>query len=93
MRFDWDAGKADVNLRKHGVSFDEASTAFFDGLSVTGRDPDHSIGEHRLVTFGLSYPGKLLVIAHVERDDVIRIISARKATRAERRVYEESSQG
>ena len=89
MRLEWDAGKARENLRKHGVSFEEASSVFFDPLSVTGDDPDHSVGERRLVTFGMSSSGRLLVVAHAVRGDAIRIISARQTTRAEREIYEE----
>lgn len=89
MRFTWEARKAAANLRKHGVSFEEASTVFRDTLSATGLDPDHSIGEHRFVTFGISKQGRLLVVSHTEEDDTIRIISARLATRQERKIYEE----
>ena len=89
MKFEWDEGKAAANLHKHGVSFAEASTAFADGLSLTGEDPDHSRGEHRLITFGVSSAGRLLVVSHVERTGHIRIISARPATRTERKFYEE----
>ena len=89
MRLEWHALKAVANLRKHGVSFEEASSVFFDPLSATGNDPDHSFSERRFVTFGVSSSGRLLAVAHVERDDAIRIISARKATRAERKLYEE----
>lgn len=67
MRFTWDPSKAEANLRKHGVSFQEASTAFRDPLSVTGADPDHSIGESRFITFGESVRGKLQVVSHTER--------------------------
>ena len=89
MRFEWDAQKARENLRKHDISFDEASTVFFDPLSATGDDPDHAVDERRLVTFGLSTFGRLLVVAHAETGDAIRIISARETTRAERKLYEE----
>jgi len=89
MRFHWDPVKAAANLRKHGVSFEEASSVFRDELSVTGSDPDHSLGEHRFVTFGTSQKNRLLVVAHTEQGDSIRIISARVATRRERRIYEE----
>ena len=89
MRFKWDAQKAAANLWKHGVSFEEASSVFFDPLSATGDDPDHSFGERRFVTFGMSSSGRLLVVAHAERDDSIRIITARQATRVERKLYEE----
>ena len=89
MRFEWDASKAAANFRKHRVSFGEAATVFSDPLSATGDDPDHSVDEMRFVTFGVSASGRLLVVAHVEHDDVIRIISARQATPAERKLYEE----
>jgi uncharacterized DUF497 family protein len=89
VRFEWDPTKAEANLRKHGVSFGEASTVFQDDLSATGDDPDHSIEERRFVTFGVSSSGRLLVVAHAEGGDVFRIISARPATRGERKFYEE----
>ena len=89
MQFEWDPEKAASNLRKHGVSFDEAATVFEDDLSLTGRDPDHSVGEIRLITFGLSSAGHLLVVSDAERGNRIRIISARPATRPERKLYEE----
>lgn len=88
MRFEWNLKKATANLRKHDVSFEEASTVFEDDLSLTGEDPDHSVGENRLVTFGLSNKGRLLVVSHTDRQDRIRIISARPATRSERKLYE-----
>ena len=89
MRFEWDPVKAAENLRKHGVSFEEALTVFFDALSATGRDPDHGVGERRFVTFGISSWGRLLTVSHTERGDRIRIINAREATRVERKLYEE----
>ncbi len=89
MRFDWDPRKAAANLRKHSVSFEEASTVFADDYSLTGTDPDHSVGEERLITFGVSQSGRILVVSHTEQGDTIRIFSARRATRAERRLYEE----
>ena len=89
MDFQWDLGKARSNLRKHGVSFDKAASVFFDPLAVSGNDPDHSIDESRYVTFGLSSRGRLLAVIHTVRADSIRIISARRATRNERRLYEE----
>ena len=89
MQFEWDSAKAAENLAKHGVSFEEAATVFRDTLSRTGQDPDHSVGEERFVTFGLSTRGRLLVAGHAERGDTIRIISARLATRGERKIYEE----
>jgi hypothetical protein len=89
MQFEWDPKKARSNLRKHKVSFDEAATALMDPMSATGLDPDHSFGEERFVTFGVSETGRLLVVAHTEENDTIRIISAREASRRERMIYEE----
>lgn len=89
MKFEWDLTKAAENVAKHGVSFEEAATVFRDTLSVTGLDPDHSIDEERLVIFGVSTSVRLLVVAHTERGDTIRIISARPTTPAERKIYEE----
>ena len=89
MRFEWDPAKAADNVARHGVSFQEAATVFRDPLSATGPDPDHSFDEERFVTFGISTSGRLLVIAHTERGDTIRIISARPATVGERKIYEE----
>ncbi len=89
VRFQWDARKARENFRHHGVSFEEASSVFFDPLSATGEDPDHSMEERRLVIFGVSSSGRLLVVAYVERGEVIRIISSRVTTRGERHIYEE----
>ena len=89
MVFEWDPDKAAETLRVHGVSFEEAATVFFDPLSATGVDPDHSVGESRFITFGVSSDGRLLVVAHTEREDAVRIISARAATAAERKIYEE----
>jgi hypothetical protein len=87
--FQWNAAKARANIRKHGVSFDEAASVFFDPLAVTGNDPDHSTEESRFITFGLSSRGQLLAVIHTVRAESIRIISARHATRSERRLYEE----
>jgi hypothetical protein len=89
VRFAWDAKKAALNARKHGVTFEEASTALRDTLAVTGFDPDHSLGERRFVTFGVSNRGRLLVVSHTEEGDVIRMITARLATKQERGIYEE----
>ena len=88
-KFKWDPEKAKTNLQKHGVSFKEASTVFLDALSLTGDDPDHSFTEDRFVMFGVSSGGRLLAVVYTERPAVIRIISARKVTRRERRFYEE----
>lgn len=90
MHFEWDPAKARQNLQKHGVSFEEASSVFYDPLAVTGVDPDHSEGEERLITFGMSSQGRLLVVSQTERGEAIRIISARVATQSERRIYEEN---
>ena len=89
MKFEWDPVKAYANEGKHGVTFDEATTVFGDVLSVSGRDLEHSVGENRFVTFGLSSQGRVLVVSHTDRGGVIRIISARPAIRKEKRIYEE----
>ncbi len=89
MEFEWDPKKASSNLRKHKVSFEEASTALSDPMAATGTDPDHSIGEFRYVTFGISERGRLLLVAHTEQSETIRIISARLASKRERKIYEE----
>ncbi len=90
LTFIWDKKKAAANLRKHDVAFEEASTAFGDTLSLTTFDPDHSIDEDRFILLGASNRGRLLVVAHTEQSDTIRIVSARLATRGERKIYEES---
>jgi uncharacterized protein len=90
MEFEWDRRKADENLRKHRVSFNEAATVFGDFLSITVTDPGHSVGERRYITVGLSNLGRLLMVAHAERGDRIRIINARTLTRTERRAYEDA---
>lgn len=90
MEFEWDPRKAAENLRKHKVSFNEAATVFGDFLSTTASDPAHSVEEHRYITIGLSNRGHLVMVAHAERRERIRIISARKLTRTERRAYEET---
>lgn len=89
MKFEWDPAKATANLRKHRLSFDEAATVFLDPLAVSGPDPDHSVGENRYVTFGMSSLGRSIVVAHTHRPGSIRIISARRADRWERKMYEE----
>ncbi len=89
MNFDWDPKKAELNRRKHGVSFDEAATVFLDPMAVSGPDPEHSIGEDRYITFGFSSLGRLLAVCHTYRPGAIRIISARRAARGERKMYEE----
>ena len=90
--FEWDPQKAKSNIEKHGVSFEEASTAFQDTLSLAIDDPLHSIDEERVVLIGMSNKNRLLVVVHTERGDNIRIISARKATKEERKNYESNEQ-
>jgi uncharacterized protein len=89
LRFTWAPKKAAANLRKHGVGFPEAATAFADPHSITIADPDHSADEERFVLIGHSDRRRLVVVAHVERGDLIRIISTRLASRRERNTYEE----
>ena len=89
LQFEWDSRKAKKNMLIHGVSFDEASTAFGDTLSLTIYDPLHSDEEDRFVLLGTSHRGRLLVVVRAERKDIIRRISARKATKDERKKYEE----
>jgi uncharacterized DUF497 family protein len=89
MQFAWGREKARRNLKKHEVSFDEAVTVFYDPLSATFDDPDHSDDEHRLITIGFSSHGRLLVVAHTEKEETIRIISARSATAHERKRHED----
>lgn len=89
MRFSWDPVKAAANITKHGVSFEEAATVFGDPLSETYDDPDHSVGEKRFIMIGRSKNGKLLFISHADEGERIRIISARRLTRSEKKQYEE----
>lgn len=89
LNFEWNPNKAKKNIEKHGVSFDEAATVFSDPLSMTYDDPDHSYGERRYIIIGTSHLGKLLFVSHVEKNDIIRIISARQLTRKERKQYEQ----
>lgn len=89
MKIEWDPKKAKLNLRKHKVSFEEAATALSDPMAATGADPDHSITEERYVTFGVSERGRLLVVAHTDEKETIRIINARIASKGERELYEE----
>ena len=91
LGFEWDDDKARSNLAKHGVSFEESATVFADPLSLTIPDPTHSQAENRFVIIGSSYQGKLLVVVHTERGDNIRVISARRASKRERKTYEEAS--
>ncbi len=89
MEFEWDPKKAAKNLRRHRVSFNEAATVFGDSLGTTVRDPDHSLAEDRYISVGMSSRHRLVMVAHTERGQRIRIISARELTPAEREAYEE----
>ncbi len=90
LRFSWDPRKAESNRRKHGVTFEEAATAFGDPHSITILDADHSVSEHRFILIGQSSVNRLLVVVHLElAEESIRLISARPATRRERLTYEE----
>jgi hypothetical protein len=89
MRFEWDPKKAEANLKKHGVSFQEAATVFGDPLAITFQNPDHSEEEERQITFGLSFQKRLIIVSHTRRKDRTRIISARPISRKERAIYEE----
>jgi uncharacterized DUF497 family protein len=90
MEFEWDPKKSEVNLKKHGISFYDAATVFADPLAITFADPEHSLGEHRFLTFGHSSMNYLLVVSHTDRNNKTRIISARRATKNERAIYENS---
>ena len=92
MEFEWDPKKAAKNLRRHRVSFNEAATVFGDSLGTTAHDPDHSLAENRYIAVGMSSRRRLVMVAHTERGQRIRIISARELTRAEREAYEEERQ-
>jgi uncharacterized protein len=86
---EWDPEKARSNLEKHGVDFHEAGTVFDDPLSTTVPDPAHSVDEQRYITIGLSLSGRILVVAHTDRGEAVRLITARSATPSERRFYEQ----
>jgi hypothetical protein len=90
LKFEWDKRKAVLNIKKHGVSFEDAATAFGDPLSVTIHDPKHSDDEERFLFLGETQGKKLVVVAHTDRKDTIRLINARPATRQEREDYEKS---
>jgi len=91
LGFEWDVDKADENVEKHGVSFEEAATVFDDPMFITFIDDEHSIDEERTITIGLSSRGRLLMLAHADRKDCICIISARRATRKEEQFYAEAN--
>lgn len=89
LKFEWDAAKAATNISKHGVSFDDAVSVFADALALSFADTDHFESEDRSRTYGISNKGRLLVVVHTERRKHVRIISARKATRYEKSIYEQ----
>lgn len=91
MDFEWDEVKAEATLLKHGVTFSEAMTVFADPLSLTGYDPGHSDDEDRFITMGLSVDGRLLIVSHTDREDRVRLISARVASKLERKDYEDGN--
>ncbi len=93
VEFEWNNKKSEINLSKHGISFDEAMTVFYDPLYVDFFDPDHSEEEHRYIIIGHSQQGHLLIVSYTERENVIRLISARETTRKERLAYEEGKFG
>jgi uncharacterized protein len=88
VRFEWDADKADSNLTKHGVSFDEACSVFGDPLATTVSDAKHSVGEERFLTTGMSSQQRVVIVWHTDQGELVRIIGARQATPQERRTYE-----
>jgi len=89
LTYEWDEEKSRNNVRKHGVSFEEAKTIFNDPFAITIGDPDHSFSEERFLEIGMSAKGRILVVWYAERGDNIRVIGCRKATRSEWRKYEE----
>jgi uncharacterized protein len=89
MRFGWNEKKASSNVTKHGVSFEEAATVFGDPLSSTYPDPEHSLAEERFIIIGQSEQGRIIVVAHTDDGETVRLISAREATSGERKFYEE----
>ena len=89
MEFEWDTNKAAVNLSRHSISFDEAKTVFQDPFYIVFDDPDHSFEENRCIAIGQSGQNRLLFISYTERENAVRLISARRATRSERELYEE----
>lgn len=88
MIYEWDSKKAESNLKKHGVSFTEAASVFLDPMALTYYDPDHSKTENREITIGYSAKNRIIILSHCDRNETIRIISARKATTKERKHYE-----
>lgn len=91
MIYEWDPAKAAANLKKHKVSFDEATSVFTDPLALTFDDPDHSLDEKRFITIGTSNKNRVLFLAHADRgEDHIRIVHSRRATKSETHAYQES---
>jgi uncharacterized DUF497 family protein len=88
LTFEWDENKSDLNFKKHEIYFEEAKTVFNDPLSITIQDKDHSVGENRYIDIGCSIKGRILIVIYSERNNNIRIISCRKATKHEIREYE-----
>ncbi len=88
MEFEWDPIKAKANKQKHGISFEESISVFYDPISATFDDPDHSFDENRYITIGFSFRNRLLVVSHSEKGSKLRIISARCATAHERKKHE-----
>jgi uncharacterized DUF497 family protein len=89
LNFEWDEDKAAANLKKHKISFEEAKTVFADPFAITIDDPKHSLEEYRFIDTGMSADGKVLVVSYTEREQKIRLISCRKATKTEHKIYEE----
>lgn len=92
LDFEWDEEKAKANLKKHRIGFDEATTVFLDPFSITIPDAEHSVDEQRYVDIGSSDKGRVVVVVYTERSSSIRIISCRKATLLERKLYEEGNE-
>ncbi len=91
LQFEWDPLKAAKNLKKHNVSFDEAATALNDPMLITFIDEEHSVDEERYITLGFSNQGRLLMVAHTDRNGKVRIVSARQATKKEEQFYVEAT--
>ena len=88
LTFEWDENKSELNLKKHGVDFEEAKTIFNDPHAITIDDPDHSVAEERYLDTGISSTGRMLIVWYTERNENIRIIGCRRAIRSERKIYE-----
>jgi uncharacterized DUF497 family protein len=89
LDFEWDEAKAVANLKKHKISFETAKTVFADSFSITINDPKHSVEEQRYIDIGAAFDGKILVVSYTQRGKKIRLISCRKSTKTERKIYEE----